>query len=101
VILAPLLFAVNPWANVALQMMKQKVTVKAMHIFLGLWEKVTLSPTPINAFDKLTKSESTDEDCRTSGKNTGLNQSSPGTETARNCSTWAEILSGFHPNPVI
>jgi hypothetical protein len=38
-------------------------------------------PTPINAFDKLTKSESTDEDCRTSAKNTGLNQSSPRTET--------------------
>ncbi len=44
-------------------------------------EKVTLSPTPVNAFDKLTKSESTGENCMTSGKNTGLNQSSPMTET--------------------
>ncbi len=58
--------------------MKQKVIGKPMHIFLRLWEKVTLSPTPINAFDKLTKSESTEENCMTSGKNTGLNQSSPG-----------------------
>ncbi len=41
-----------------------------MHIFLGLCEKVTLSPTPTNAFDKLTKSESTEEDCMTSSKNT-------------------------------
>ncbi len=95
-ILAPLLFAVNPLANVALQMMKQKVIVKAMHIFLGLWEKVTLSPTPINAFDKLTESESTEEDCMTSSKNTWLNQSSPRTKTARNYSTWAEFLAGFH-----
>jgi hypothetical protein len=97
VILAPLLFADNPWANVVLQMMKQKVIGKTMHIFLRLCEKVTLLATPINAFDKLTKSESSEEDCMTSSKNTGLNQSSPRTKTARNYSTWAEILSGFHP----
>ncbi len=50
-----------------------------------------------NAFDKLTKSESTEEDCMTSSKNTGLSQSSPRTETARNYSTWAEFLPGFSP----
>ncbi len=50
--------------------MKQKKIGKVMHIFLRLWEKVTLSPTPINAFDKLSKSEATGENCMTSGKNT-------------------------------
>ncbi len=96
-ILAPLLFAVNPWGNEVLPKMKQKAIGKPMHIFLRLWEKVTLSPTPINAFDKLTKSESTEEDCMTSSKNTDLNQSSPRTKLTRNYSTWAEFLAGFHP----
>jgi hypothetical protein len=58
--------------------MKQKVVGKTMHIFLRLWEKVTVLATTINAFYNLAKSKATGEDCITSGKNTGLNQSSPG-----------------------
>jgi len=81
VILPPPLCAVNPWGNEVLPNMKQKVIGKTMHIFLRLWEKVTLLATPINAFYNLTKSETTGENCMTSGKNTGLNQSSPGAET--------------------
>jgi hypothetical protein len=59
-----------------------------MHIFLRLCEKVTLLATPVNAFDNLTKSETNGVNCMTSGKDTGLNQSSARTETVRNYSTW-------------
>jgi hypothetical protein len=57
--------------------MKQKVIGKTMHTYLlEIVEKNDLGR--VNAFDNLAKSEATGENCMTSGKNTGLNQSSPG-----------------------
>ncbi len=72
---------------------------------LEIVEKVTLLATPVNAFDNLTKSETTGENCMTSGKNTGLNQSSPGQKQYMGELCWqrgtvryltrTEVLSGI------
>ncbi len=98
-ILAPLLFAVNPWANVALHRMKQKSDRKNNAYLLEIVGKS--DPSPINAFDKLTKSESTEEDCMTSTRTLALIKALPGQKQQGTAQLGQKSCQGFTPNPVL